>query len=440
MKIQPKTLISTLPMGRGNRKPGAGTDVATLPEMGEQPLNPNLNSLAAELHQAALSGVFQYPRGILLGTRIFAGILLVASFVQLGMMGLTLMRQPGATVLSLLTLSMLGAVLGVVLAGVVSSFVFNLFTSLQVTPQGLGVSELFGWRRISWKDIGVLRVMELPVKGRYVVMVPFKKSARLGLPGPMLSLMPWLMAATQGGERGVLITSDLKNFDRLLQLIVSYLAQAAGQATPAIETLVDEDTTMPVAQLLFEPDAALTRLTRSSRASEDFYGVTVADTAPQISWSKIMPLQLVIALGPLLLLLADILRRNDVRPIVPMHFAWAAVLLVLGLVELPFVARVVQGVGDLMVGSGQYKRTLLAYLELQAPRAMLVFLAAAVVGAGLPPGVTQVLWFAGIVLTTFLVTRYVQKLYYLPLTPALLASLGTFIFQASLFAVYVGVR
>ncbi len=441
MRLQPKSLISALPGGRGNRKQAtADSDVATLPDIGEPLLGPNLQSLAAELHQAALSGVFEYPRGVLLGARIVAGILLVASFVQLGMMGLTIMREPGASVASLLTLSMLGSVLGLVLVGVISAFIFNLFASLQVTPQGLGVSELFGWRRISWKDIGVLRVMELPASSRYMVMVPFKKETKVGAPGPMLSLIPRLMGAAQSGERGVLITSDLKNFERLLQLIVSYLAQAAGQATPSIETLVDEDVTMPVAQLVFEPGAALARLTRSARANEDFYGVSVADTGPSIVWPKVMSVQLVIALGPVALLLVDLLRRNDERPIVPMHFAWLVALLILGLVELPFVARVVQGVGDLMVGSGQYKRTVLAYLELQAPRAMLVFVGAAVVGAGLPTAIAQVLWLAGILLTTLLATRYVRKLYYLPLTPALLASIGTFIFQASLFAVYVGVR
>lgn len=440
MRLQPKSLIPTLPHARGNRQAAANGDVATLPDVGEQALGPNLQSLAAELHQAALSGVFEYPRGVLLGARIAAGILLVASLVQLGMNGLTIMREPGATMASLLTLSMLGSALGLALAGVISAFIFNLFATLQVTPQGLGVSELFGWRRILWKDIGVLRVMELPTRGRYVVMLPFKNGAKVGAPGPMLSLIPRLMAATQGGERGVLITSDLKNFERLLQLVVSYLAQAAGQATPAIETLVDEDVTMPVAQMVFEPQAALTRLTRSVRANDDFYGVSVADTGPHIAWPRVMSTQLVIALGPVLLLLVDLLRRNGERPIVPMHFVWLAALLGLGLAELPFVARVVQGVGDLMVGSGQYKRTVLAYLELQAPRAALVFLAAAVVGAGLPPAIAYVLWFAGILLTTLLATDYVRKLYYLPLTPALLASIGTFIFQASLFAVYVGVR
>jgi hypothetical protein len=315
-----------------------------------------------------------------------------------------------------------------------------MFASLQVTPQGLGVSELFGWRRIAWKDIGVLRVMELTASGRYVVMVPFKKGAKIGGPGPMLSLIPRMLGAAQKGERGVVVTSDLKNFERLLQLIVSYLAQAAGQVNPQIETLVDEEVMMPVAQLLFQPETALARLTRSSRQTEDFYGVSVADKEPTLVWKRVLPVQLLIALGPALVMLADLLARNNERPVLPMHFVWVVGLLAMGVLELPFVARMVQGVGDLMVGSGQFKRSVLAYQELQAPRAVLVFLAAAVVGSGMPAMIGQGLWFVGIVLTTILVTRYVQKLYYLPVTPALLATVATFIYQASVLALYLAVR
>lgn len=433
MKLQPKSLISTLPLGRGKGKR------ETEPSPTDAPA-PNLQSLAAELHQAALQGVFTYPQALLIAARVVAGLLLVVALVQVGLTVRDAVVTPGFGMVNLLSLDMLAAVTGLMLASVASAFIFNMLSSLQVTPQGLGVQELFGWRRIAWKEIGVLRVMELPGSGRYVVMIPFKKGAKTGGPGPMLSLIPRLLGAAQKGERGVVITSDLKNFERLLQLIVSYLAQAAGQTNPQIETLVDEEVTMPVAQLLFAPDAALARLTRSSRQTEDFYGVTVADPEPHLAWSKLLPVQALIAVGPALVMLADLMVRNNERPMMTIHVIWLVGLIVLGVAELPFVARMAQGVGDLMVGSGQFKRSVLAYMEMQAPRAILVFLAAAVVGAGLPAVIGQGLWLVGIILTTILVTRYVQKLYYLPVTPALLATVATFIYQASVLALYFAVR
>ncbi len=433
MRLQGKSLMSALPMGRGKSKPEAEVSAG-------ETNAPNLQSLAAELHQAALQGVFDYSKYWLLAARFVAGMFLIVSFLHAGVIIGNAVVQPGFEPMSLLSPEMAGAVLGLVLAAVASAFVLNLLPTLQVTPQGLGVSEMFGWRRVAWKDIGVLRVMELSGSGRYVVMIPFKKGAKTGGPGPMLKLIPRLLGAAQKGERGVVVTSDMKNFDRLLQLIVSYLAQAAGQVNPQIETLVDEEVTMPVAQLVFAPEAALVRLTRSSRQHEDFYGVTVADPEPKLVWSKILPVQMLIALGPALVMLGDVLGRQSERPVMLIHLIWTFGLVVLGLAELPFVARMAQGVGDLMVGSGQYKRSVLAYLELQAPRAVLVFLAAAVVGAGMPALIAQGLWLVGIVLTTVLVTRYVQKLYYLPMTPALLATVATLIYQASLLALYVAVR
>lgn len=433
MRLQPKSLLATLTPGRGKSKPEAEASAG-------EAQAPNLQSLAAELHQAALQGVFDYSKYWLLAARFVAGMFLIVALLHAGVTIRDAAAQPGFGFSSLLSMDVAGAVLGLVLASVASAFILNMFVSLQVTPQGLGVSEMFGWRRIAWKDIGVLRVMELPSSGRYVVMVPFKKGAKIGGPGPMLSLIPRFLGAAQKGERGVVVTSDMKNFERLLQLIVSYLAQAAGQTNPQIETLVDEEVTMPVAQLLFAPEMALARLTRSSRQTEDFYGVTVADPEPTLVWGKILPVQLLIALGPALVMLGDLLARQNERPVLPIHFIWMVGLLVMGVAELPFVARMVQGVGDLMVGSGQFKRSVLAYLELQAPRAVLVFLAAAVAASGMPAVIAQGLWLVGIVLTTVLVTRYVQKLYYLPTTPALLATVATFIYQASVLALYFAVR
>ncbi len=436
MRLQPKSLGSSLPMLRSK---GGRTTKAAPPEELEGPLGSGMQSLAAELHQSALQGVFDYPRTWLIAVRVLAGLLLVGAFVQLGLTAAAALRQPGAGFADLLSMPLLGAALGVGLAWAVSALLFNLISPLRVTPEGLGVSELFGSRKIPWAGVGILRVMEVR-GGRYVVMLPFQHGTRTGTPAPALRIIPALLGTAQSGERGVLLTSDIKNFERLLQLVVAYLAEAAGQVAPSVEALIDEDVVMPVAQLLLDPAAALARLTRSRDTGVDPYGVAVDDTGPSVAWRKVMSAQLLTALGPVALLGLELLRGQAERPLVWAHLVWTAVLLALGMAELPFAGRVVQGVGDLMVGSGQYKRAVLAYLELQFPRAALIFLGAALVGAGIPAIAAQALWLAGIALTTVLTTRYVQKLYYLTLTPTLLASIGIFVFQLSLMAVYFGVR
>ena len=93
-----------------------------------------------------------------------------------------------------------------------------------------------------------------------------------------------------------------------------------------------------------------------------------------------------------------------------------------------------------MVGSGQLYRTAWGYLELQVPRIVLVMTGGTLLAVGLPVIFTQAFWLAGIVLTTLLTVRYVQRLYFMPISHTLLAGLGTFIYQFMLLALYFGVR
>jgi hypothetical protein len=43
-------------------------------------------------------------------------------------------------------------------------------------------------------------------------------------------------------------------------------------------------------------------------------------------------------------------------------------------------------------------------------------------------------------LTTFLVTRFVQGMYFLPSTPTMIATAAAFIYQVSILGLYYGVR
>ncbi len=434
MGLQPKSLLS-LPLGRNAKSQSIIVDT-------NEPAFSNLQSLAAELHQSALQGLFEYSRNWVITATALAATLVIIGVAHLAAVGVSLVQHAsGSPLAALVSWNLLGALLGVVLASGVAALLLNLFSSLKITPAGLGVSELMGVRHVPWEQVGVLRIMELPARGRYVVMIPLKGDTYPKTPAPMLRIIPALAGAAHNGERGLLITSDIKNFDRLLQLIMAYMAQAAGMVTPSIETFVEEDVVMPIAQLVLEPNAALTRISRHAAESRtDEYGVTTEDKGPEVVWQKVLRTQALIAAAPPLCLLIDLMLHAGPRSPSWLQFVWVALLLVVGVAELPFVARLVQAVGELLVGSGQFNQTVHSYLQLQTPRLFMILLSTALIGIGMPSVIAQMFWLAGVLITTVLATRYVQKLYYVPMMHALLASIGIFIFQASLLALYIGVR
>ena len=428
MSLQSKPRILAIPLGRKERAQGR-VDGVSKGALGVH----NLQSLAAELHQSATEGVFRYPQNWVLATRIAAGVMITLSLVHVMAVLLPALQNNGIALAST-GWRLAGAGLGVALAVAVGALLVNLFPALQVTPKGLGISELFGWRRIAWDQLGTLRVLELP-GGRYVMMLPVKGRTRPFTPAPMLRLLPLLAGASRNGERGVLITSGMKNYERLLQLVVAYMAHSAGYAVPAVEMFLDEDATMPMVQMALATDAAVTRLaSRPQETTLDPYGVQQVDPGPVLTWSRIVPRQMLIALLPGMLLLVDLLVNTSARMLTAASLVWLLTIVSLGAIELPFIARLVQSVGDVMVGRGQYNRSVLAYLELQAPRAALVLLGALLVGLGLPDVLAYLCWFMGIMTTTMLLTRFVQRLYFLPVLPSLLAGVGAFIFQMSLLA------
>src|SRR5205085_355163 len=187
-----------------------------------------------------------------------------------------------------------------------------------------------------------------------IVMLPFTGSAGLG-PAPLLRILPALAGASANGAKGVLVTSHIKDFDRLIQLIVSNMSQAKGMSVPRIELFVDETVVMPMAQLLLAPEDAIVRMARSSR-TESIYGMPVQDREQQVNWLQVMRRQILLAATPVLLMLVYEAMRGTVAL---EQLGWAGVLLVLGMAELPFVGKLSQAVGDVSVGSGQLKRSVL---------------------------------------------------------------------------------
>jgi hypothetical protein len=437
MKLQSRLLATNRILGRRGSSDAATAqaDEADVPYT-------NMQSLAAELQQAAQTGQFAYPSDWVLVAKTFAVLAVILSVVHASFTLFALATAKGHTLLSLLDWTTLGALLSVAGAGLVAAVLVNLLPTVRVTPQGLGVSELTGWRYIPWKQISVLRVLELRNRGRYVVLIPFTGKTNPTTPSPMLDWLPALLGAAGWGGRGLLLTSHMKDFERLLQLIVSYMVQASGQrlASTPLEAYVDEDAVMPVPQLILDPEAEIVRIASNPAGRTELYGVSNEEVEKPIPWRKVLMRQLFIALVPVFVLLSDVLMRHQQRSVMWVHFVWALVLLILGVVELPFVAMLVRAVGELMVGSGQLYRTAWGYLELQVPRIVLVMTGGTLLAVGLPVIFTEALWLAGIVLTTLLTVRYVQRLYFMPLSHTLLAGLGTFIYQFMLLALYFGVR
>lgn len=436
MRLQPKSLISSLSLGHSAR---AQANAARNERESPHEIA-NMQSLAAELQQSATQGLFEYPRHWLLIAKAIAVVFTLASLLHLSLVAVSGVRTAGAFPRGLFSWEIAGAALGAAVAIAAGALLVNLFPSIQVTPQGLGVSELLGYRQIPWEQIGVLRIMELSTRSCYAVMIPFNGATNPRSPAPMLGIAPFLAGAAQWGERGVLISSYINNFERLLQLIVSYLSQASGQSIPAIEAFVDEEAAMPVAQLVLDPEMAIIRMARPTEVDADPYGLTSAEVDSPLVWRTISQKQAFIALVPLLYLLVDILARGGNRPPSFLQVLWLLALFGVGMLELIFVGRLVQAVGELTVGSGFFARTVRAYIELQLPRVMLIVVGIVMLSMNLPVQLAQACWLGGIVITTMFVTRFTQRMYYLPLSRSLIATIGAFIFQLSVFALYFGAR
>jgi hypothetical protein len=426
MKLQAKSFLSSLGqprVSRGAARPGSGS---------------NLQALAAEIHQSATQGVFEYPRNWVLIAKVAAVMLMSLTLVSM----LSLLRpvlqviaaqQPfyraGVSVWEIAGTAIAGA-----MAFVLAGMLLTLFPTIKVSPQGLGVSELVGWRRISWNQIGTLRVMEMGNE-RYVVMIPFKGITRPPTPAPIMRLIPLLVGASGKRQRGIIVTSNMTDFDRMIQMMVSYMSQAAGHSVPRVELFVDETATMPLAQLVLEPDSAIMRLARPEPVV-DAYGMPLDFVESAIDWPKVLLRQAVLAAPPGILFVISALLGGSAPS--PSILTWAAVVVACGVVELPFAGKLAQIVGDMMVGNGQFGRAVWAHLELQMPRAIFVMAGIALIGLGLPVAIAQICWLAGIGVTTYLFTRYIQRIYYISATQTLMAALGVLIYQVAMLALFMG--
>jgi hypothetical protein len=169
----------------------------------------------------------------------------------------------------------------------------------------------------------------------------------------------------------------------------------------------------------------------------DAYGIPLDLAEQPIAWRDVLKRQAVLAMPAVVMLLVTVALRHGSSLSLTTLF-WAAFLLGLGVLELPFTGKLVQSVGEMMVGNGQLKETVMSYLDLQTPRALMVMIGAALLGIGLPPAVAQICWLAGIGVTTWLLTNYVQRAYYINMGQTMMATLGVLVYQVAILALYVG--
>jgi hypothetical protein len=439
MKAEKESRLLQIPFSPDAKRERQATSATEVEGM-EHPRGSALQSLAAELHQAALQGIFDYPLTWTRITRTVAALLVALGAFHAAMVAIPLIRSQGSLLGAIFNWRMLGALLGATLAFTVAALIANAFQRIQISPQGLGVQGVTGWLRIPWKNVEALRIMEVSGSERYMVMIPFKGKLTPPHPAPMLRLIPLLVGASNGQERGLIITSDIGHFERLLQLIVSYMAQEAGQIVPTIEAYVDEHALMPIGQLLIGSEAAISRLTRPLDTSLDPYRTPISQREFDLPWLNILSRQAIIAAMPAVLFFVDINLRHGEKTLQPVQWFWTVIIFGLGIAELPYIAMLARSVGELTVGRGQFNRTIWAHLELQVPRALLVLAGAGLLGVGAPLGFALLLWAAGIALTTYLITRYMMRLHHISVTQALLATAGTAIFQVVLLALLVGLR
>jgi hypothetical protein len=445
MKLQAKS-FPFFGRGGGDASEGTGMSVAGAAMPAGATVYPGQPQPEAQAEAASFvmpaDGVFRYPRNWVALSKGAGAVLLALAFAHFAVVWLYVVQAPYASLANPVSWRVAGAVLGVLLVIPVSALLMNLLPALRPTLEGLTVRELTGWRLIPWDRIGPLRSMELTTKGRFLVMIPFTGPSLPRIPAPMLRIIPALAGASVRGEPGLLITSDMRGFDLLIQMMLNSMASAPGRQGQHVASLVDESFVMPVAQLLLDPNAALNRMVkRTGEQKFDEYGAAIHEEEPAVNWRAAIAAQALISLAPSILLMTDVLARIGRGRELPSIFAtWALLLLMFGIAELPFVAKLVQATGDLMVGSGQFKRAANAYLTLQTPRALLILAGAVLVGLGAPATLAHLLWLGGIFLTTLLLTRFVRRLYLLPLSSAMIAGLGAVIFQIMLYAMYYGVR
>ena len=140
-------------------------------------------------------------------------------------------------------------------------FIYGLGSDIELTPEHLKVRYAGRWRKVRWEQVSLVRTVELSTE-RLIVLVQINGWGLTAL-HRVYSL---LLGA--GWHKGVIITSDIKDFNNLVQYLVYYKSQTITPTPTETDTaqnpaalFVQDGFVSPVLQGVLEPseimDAAI---------------------------------------------------------------------------------------------------------------------------------------------------------------------------------------
>jgi len=387
---------------------------------------------AAPAAAAVQAPRFQYPYKFWVPLRLVGYGLIALSVLNLintlGRFAELLSNFTSYNVLLLLTA--LASLLFSVVAG---ALVADALPSFEIRPEGLAVTEFVRWRVLPWQRITRLHSMALPGE-RYVIFVQYA-----GAPLSPEHIVYALLAGL-GNKSGVFYTSDIKGFDDLTRLILD----ARMRATPGVrvEDLLSENVPMPVVQMAFNPFGTMNEVA-GIPDEEPSSPLMNVEARPAVPRATLVRMQLGLALVPVGLFLVDNLVNGGIPPLSPNLGSLVTGmigLLLLGLLELPFVALVIQVLGESILGNGEFQPALNTYPYLEMPRMLVLIAIFALVAIKAPFWLIFLLWLGGIGWTAYLTLVFTQRLYRITQQQAALAAGGAALVQFFVLLVFNALR
>jgi len=279
---------------------------------------------------------------------------------------------------------LIAANLGLLLTVGSLAFVALFLPDLAMTDDGLAVRTLFGWRVMPWAAVAAVRTIPFERSSRKLVLVQ-------GRGGRGVSWLPLVSACLGAGFKpGILFTSDIRDFEPLVDRLRQEVALAAPEAV-----LDDQFFSLP-ARLVFEPAPTLDGLVGQSR-DEDWAMANLAQPA------RVMA---AVTAGLLLIQVLMLILKGGAW--------WKPVALVgLGAVEWAAGALYFYALGAFLPGEVELYQGARLYPYAQIPRALLALPMAMLVAAGLP-FLASMVGLAAIVWAVILTAVLVQQVYRLP--------------------------
>ncbi|HUS15671.1 MAG TPA: hypothetical protein VM536_11720 [Chloroflexia bacterium] len=380
---------------------------------------------------AAKAPRFQYAPLLWLPVRIVGYGLILLGILNVVDMFRRFAALPSVTYYSALLL--ITAFTSFLFSFVAGALIADTLPSFEVRPDGLAVTEFARWRVLRWDRIVKLHSMTLPGE-RYVIFIEYA-----GAPLSPEHVVYALLAGL-GPKSGIFYTSDIKDFDDLTRGIL----EMRMRATPGLrmEDLLVENVPMPVLQMTADPHATMKAVAGIPEDAPSSPIISL-DDRPVVPRAALMRQQLGMALVPVLLFWVDTLVNGGIPFLT--DTGWSLIsgtvaLLLLGMLELPFVALAIQALGENTLGSGEFQAALRTYPHLEMPR-MIAFAAVfALVAVRWPFPLVFLLWLAAIGWTAYLTLRFTERLYRIPEKQAYLAAGASALVQLLVLLAYTMLR